>query len=121
MLVLLLPTTGFGPATRGFVMEHEMLPKLPPHFSRVIEAQLESEGGVIFPPEHVAKLIRYQVEDMVKHMKIKYLDLYGVELPIDVAWMTGDTNEETVSSGAAASRVMAGREAWDEDMGPSEL
>ena len=63
-----------------------MLPKVPRRFTRVIEAQLESEGGILYTPSHVAKMIRYQVEDMLFHMRKRYRELYDTKLPIEVAW-----------------------------------
>ncbi len=79
-------------------MEHEFEPKVEPFdfdrpeghdgpgFTRVIQVELESFGKPR-DPAHVVKQIQYQVEDMIRHMRLKYAAIYGETLDIEVAWV----------------------------------
>ena len=82
-------------------MEHEMLPRVEPPFdfdrpeghdgpgfTRVIQIELESFGET--DPAMTVKQIQYQVEDMIKAFKLRYMDLYHVDLAFDVCWVERD-------------------------------
>ena len=72
----------------GFTMEHEFLPKVKRkiQWSKLIETELEAFGKPR-APEDVAKQVKYQVEAMIREMRVAYMDLYGVRLPLTVCWV----------------------------------